>query len=119
MARVTDTEVKQIIETEKDTTPFINTADLVVSESLESVGLSEERLKQITLWLAAHYTAITVERGGITFDKTGDASSSFGAKITKSGLASTRYGQQALVLDTSGTLATIDSTNKPALFRLV
>lgn len=109
---VEDRDVKAIIETDLDTTPFIDVASTIVSEELGDKGLSSERLRIITLYLAAHFCCITVERGGLKRSKLGDADDSYNIPAEKdSGFAFTRYGQMALVMDTSGTLAKM-SANK-------
>lgn len=104
---VTDDQVKAIIDTARDTSPFIQNAELLVDEELADKGLSDDRLDLITLYLAAHFVCITEERGGIRRSKLGDADESYvtpdGSK--KEGLFITRYGQQAMMLDKSGTLA--------------
>lgn len=118
MALVTDNEVKAIIDTARDTTPFINIAHLVVDEQLAGKGLSSDRLKQIELFLAAHYTAITEERGQLKSSKVGEATDTFD-NIAGQGLKQTRFGQQAISLDISGTLKSMGSQVLPAQFRVV
>lgn len=118
MALVTDSEVKAIIDTERDTTPFITTASLIVTEQLADQTLSDDRKKQIELYLAAHFCAITEERGALARQRMGDASEEY--KIDAGyGLALTRYGQQAIQLDTSGTLRALTRKGQDALFRVV
>lgn len=118
MLRVNDDEVKQVIDTNRDTLLFISTANLVVNEHLVGLGFTDARLKLIELYLAAHYTALTEERGGLTKYKMGDATEEY--MLEKgSGFAATRYGQQAINLDTSGTLSTLSSKALPAEFRVV
>ena len=110
MARVTDAEVHGImsdLDVSFDTTPFIVTAELVVTEELEDKGLSADRLKQIVLWLAAHYVTIDVEKGGLRAEVIGEARETFAVK-SGVGIQSTRYGQQAVALDTTGRLASKD-----------
>lgn len=95
-----------------DLTPFIATAQLIVDEDLSSSGLSDERKDQIVLYLAAHFVCLKVELGGLRRDKLGDADQSFkqtGDRDT--GYSYTRYGQQALIMDSSGTLSAA-SANK-------
>lgn len=105
MARVTDQEVKAIIDTERDTTPFIETAHLLVNEELADKGMSDERLTQIEKYLSAHYTAVTEERGFLAQTKTVDSVEEYGFNEDMMiGLTLTRYGQQAISLDTSGRL---------------
>lgn len=121
-ALVNDDDVKAVIDTARDTTPFIATADLIINENLANAGFSVERLTQIELYLAAHFVCITEERGGIKAEKIGDAAESYqpvssGTNI--GGLATTRYGQQALAMDTSGTLKAMGTTTLNASFSLV
>lgn len=118
MALVTDEEVKQLIDTERDMTPFIDIADLIVSEQLATSGLSSARLKQIELYLAAHYAAITEERGSLKSIKVGEATDTFDTQAGQ-GLKLTRYGQQAISLDTSGTLKVMGTQTLNAQFRVV
>ena len=120
MARVTDAELRAIIdvEAERDLSPFIIMAALLVDEDLAGSSLSTARLKQIELYLAAHYTALTVERGSLAVSKAGDALESYKGNFTE-GLNLTRYGQTAINLDTSGKLAALATTKKPAQFRVV
>ena len=118
MALVTDNEVKAIVDTERDTTPFITIAHLVVSEQLSGKSLSTERLTQIELYLAAHYTAITEERGSLKSIKMGESTDTFDTQSGQ-GLKLTRYGQQAISLDTSGTLKSMGVQSLPAQFRVL
>lgn len=123
-------QVRLLIECPPDITDdmldlYISTAVLLVSEDLSGKGLSEARLAQIELYLSAHFAAVgIVERGGLTSSRTGDQSQdTYGNKaVYKAGLGSTRYGQSAIALDTSGTLQqTVDNQEgkKPALFNVI
>ena len=53
MARVTDAEVKAILDTTLDTAPFIAAATLLVDQHLASAGLAAALLKELERWLAA------------------------------------------------------------------
>jgi hypothetical protein len=117
-ALVTDAEVKAVIDTTRDTTPFIDTADLLVTEDLANSGLSDARKKQIELYLAAHFVALTEERGNLTEHTVGDATEKYSMDLG-SGLMLTRYGQQAANLDTSGTLKALASKGLVAQFRVI
>lgn len=121
MALVTDAEVKEIYPTTSDTTPYITIADLIVTENLSASGLSAARLKEIERLLAAHFAVISLERGGISTEKVGESSESYfrGSNINMMGLRSTRFGQQAMVLDTSGVLSKMSTTEQRAQFRVV
>lgn len=119
---VSDAQVKAVIDTQRDTTPFITAADLIITEDLANAGLSVARLTQIELYLAAHFTCITEERGGIQAEKAGDIFEKYQPPSTSKnagGLATTRYGQQALALDTSGTLRKMGTTTLTARLSLV
>lgn len=118
MLRVNDSEVKKLIDTNRDTTIFIQQANLIVNEDLLAKGMSEDRLKAIELYLSAHFTALTEERGGLTKFKNGDSTEEY--QIGKGqGFAGTRYGQMAIDMDTTGTLSTITNNAKRAEFRVV
>jgi hypothetical protein len=107
---ITDAQVKAIIDTTRDTSPFIETATLLVQEELVGRGLSTPRLDQITLYLAAHFVCVTEELGGLKRSKLGEADESYRTPNDKElGLTSTRYGQQALILDSSGKLAALST----------
>ena len=104
MARVIDAEVKQIIDTTIDTNPFIQAANLVVTERLSSQGLDDDLLKEIERWFAAHLVAIREPQAKA--EKTGDSSVTYFGK-DGTGLDSTPYGQQVRVLDPTGRMATL------------
>lgn len=118
---VSDSQVKAVIDTARDTTPFITNATTFTTQVLSGKGLSSDMIDLITLYLAAHFVCLTEESGGLKRSRMGEADETYripGDKDT--GLAFTRYGQQAMILDTTGTLAAI-STNKglKALFNIV
>ena len=110
--RVTTDEVNDIIETgQKDLTSFIETANLLVDENLVGKGMSDALLKQVELYLAAHFAAINIERGGLMKSKLGDSEDTYSrADFKGSGLGLTRYGQQAIAMDNSGILGTMSAS---------
>ena len=105
-ARVTSSEVKVVVSTSIDnvTTPFIDIATLIVDEDLADYGMSADRLTKIELYLAAHFVAMKEERGGLTRTRTGDSEDYFRA-FMGDGLKATRYGQTAMLIDSSGRLS--------------
>lgn len=104
--RVTDADVKTILDTTITTTPFINTAHLIVEEELTVLAtLSESRLTQIELYLAAHLACSLDPR--ISEEKIGDSTNKYQGK-TDIGLKGTLYGQQVILLDSTGVLANSD-----------
>ncbi|KKK58041.1 hypothetical protein LCGC14_3048420 [marine sediment metagenome] len=105
MARVTVDQVNDIVDTKRDCTPFIETANLMVTEDLVGKGLTDARLVKIELYLSAHLVVLTEERGGLTRTRTGDATDGYAAPTRMgTGLELTRYGQMVMQLDTTGTL---------------
>ncbi len=118
MSRVTKEEVKELIKTNLDVGPFISTAGLLIDEALVGQGMSDARLKTIELWLSAHFVAVAEERGALMGSDKGDSAEVYKI-IVGTGLNMTRFGQQAISLDTSGVLADQASTMKSAQFRTV
>lgn len=115
---VTEEEVKALTKSNDPVDTFIETADLIVTENLAGQGLSAARLKQIELYLAAHFVTIAVERGGLIGKKTGESSEFYANKFGK-GLGLTRFGQQVSILDTTGILTAIGKAENKAQFRVV
>ncbi len=120
--RITAGELKEIIETSKSDTvleeSFIDTANTIIADQLEGKGLSAVILKKIELYLSAHLVAITEERGGIVVDHLSEATVRL-ADIYDTGFRSTRYGQVAISLDTTGSLVKMSTTKLRAEFRVV
>jgi len=109
MARVTEEQVKQVAGAEDedaDASQAIEVATLLTTEELSSAGLSEARLQQVELYLAAHFLTLTTREGPLA-SQTVDNSSERYHNIYTAGLRSSRFGQQAVLLDTSGVLARI------------
>ena len=80
---------------------FISTASALVDGIPASAGLSDELLTAIETYLAAHFYALKDPQ--YQSKKTDRASATFQGK-TGMGLDGTWWGQQAQLLDTSGTL---------------
>jgi hypothetical protein len=115
-ARVNPGDVRDIIDTEltdSQVNAHINTGHLVAGRI---TGLAEATMKMIELWLSAHFVAISdpelkSESVG------GEWSVSYNVKTPGEGLEATRFGQQAIELDTSGTL--VESGTKEAVFQVM
>ena len=122
--RVTSVEVKQILVTVLTGTqldPFIAVANLIVTEKLGTSGLGDALLKEVERWLSAHFIYISNPsysstaknaRGAIISEKIGDTAIEYSdiSKIKNTGLgllSSTVYGQQAITIDLTGTLANL------------
>lgn len=102
--RVTLDEVKEIIETDLNNTSinaFILSANITVTAILGSdTVITTAQLKEIERWLTAHLIASSKERQAHS-EKVGDANITYEGKTGK-GLDSTTYGQQVMLLDTTG-----------------
>jgi hypothetical protein len=85
--------------------PFIFTASELVTEVCAIAGYTVERLELIERWLSAHFYAIRDPR--TTNEKAGSVGATYESKVDLN-LALTRYGQQAMVLDTKGGLAQLN-----------
>lgn len=112
--RVVDADIKEIIETDLDTQPFIALASLVVDRHLASAGYTATELMEMERWLAAHYVYIRdpqLREAGADVTRM-----SFHVGRLGEGLTSTPYGQQVLVLDFQGILAQMGL--KPASIRV-
>ncbi len=111
MARVTDAEVKQIIEVDPlvvpTTDPFILTATTLVDETLLTQGYSDALLKEIELYLAAHFTGMKQRQK--KSEDFGDSKDVY-MEVVGLGLEFTQYGQQAKILDLNGILVTLGKT---------
>jgi hypothetical protein len=111
MSRVSSAEVLAIMDLGSgvtDVDAFIAGATLVVTERLGEKGLSDDLLKEIERWLSAHFVSINLPK--IMEEKIGGASQKYEGIVfigSKKGLDTTRYGQQVLVLDSTGTMSNI------------
>lgn len=121
-ARVTAGQVKELVETSKEDAVIealmIETADAIVDEHLAG-KLSDRMLDQIELYLAAHFLALAEERGGLIKSDFGNSEEWLSDMYQKGGFNATRFGQQAIALDTTGTLAKIGTTRLKAELRVV
>lgn len=108
-ARNTATTVKEIISvdaaiTDSQINNFINAAYLLMTQAdLANKGLGEDILTEIEKWLAAHFLA-TLDPRTESEEFVDVWRGKYQGKTGK-GLEATIYGQQALALDTSGSLA--------------
>lgn len=108
-ARVTVEEVAAIMaEVPEDLTAFLEMATLVVDEELAESGLSDARLAMIEKLLAAHFAATV---SPLTTQESAGVSVSYQRNGVGKGLASTQYGQNAISLDTTGTLQAMADGN--------
>jgi hypothetical protein len=125
VSRVTEQQVKEILPSDyaaQNVLPAIDIATMMVNEELTGLSYTEERLRQIELYLSAHFTVLSFDKGPVV-SETVDLATTKYAPIHSKGLGATHYGQTAIVLDTSGRLANLSTSaekaNKTATFRVV
>lgn len=103
--RTNATDVLAIMDTdlsEREVSPFITPANLIVTSKLSSSGLSDELLTEIEKWLSAHLASCLSRSVGK--EKIADMEITYDGFKPGQGLESTIYGSQVLLLDTTGTL---------------
>lgn len=119
MGRVVEAEVKEIVATSLDAaaiSPFLQTANVLVTECLGDAGLAEEVLAEIELWLAAHFVAIRDPEWQAR--QVDDLRIQRHARQAGRGLDATPYGQQVRLLDPTGRIAArMAQERRPWLFR--
>jgi hypothetical protein len=113
--RVSDADVKAIFPTTLNTQPFIETASVYVDTYLAATGTAEPVLRQIELYLSAHFACFADPRATDIGD--GDTRVRLQRGLDGTGLASTQYGQAALALDGTGTLRAL-GTQKRTVIKL-
>lgn len=121
--RVTVAEVSKLtgIDATSDVIPLaIETANAIVDEYLTTHTDAIQR--QLELYLAAHFAKLASEQGPIASETLGDATERY-HNIYEAGYKATRFGQQAILLDTTGTLSEMSAAAqkpmKKALFTVV
>ena len=106
--RISIPEVKALLQDDTaDVILQIQTANQIVDEYLISSGLSANMLKQIEMFLAAHIWQLG-QGGDITSESYGPNRFQYAIEACK-GLGSTKWGQQALVLDVTGSLMNLNT----------
>lgn len=119
--RVTAENVRDVIDTKLGNTEIdlaIATAHILTDDEIAPKGvLSEERLQLVELYLSAHFVTLRDRR--VASQNLSDGSTlSFEGK-TGLYLTSSHYGQTAILLDSTGTLKTLQAERKIASIRVV
>ena len=117
MARVIYSDVTSIIDTDlcrEDVETMIDVASVMVADRLSSSGLSENILKEIERYLTAHL--IQIREPEVSSVRIGPMATTYNSSDTSGkGFSSTRYGQMAIMLDTSGTLSEASTVTNASL----
>ena len=113
MSRVTDDDVREVIELESDQEldPFISVAHEIVNEVCTSSILTEKLKFEIERWLSAHFAAVADPRSMI--EKADEVSIHYQTKLGLN-LQVTHWGQQAMMIDISGALQDLNNGRKKA-----
>jgi hypothetical protein len=109
--RTTAAAVGGIIEVDAniDVTPFIATANAIVTECCTGGDHDAGRLELIERWLSAHYYAVRDPRA--ESEKAGSVGAKYQSKVDL-GFNTSHYGQTAMQLDTEGNLAALNEKTK-------
>jgi hypothetical protein len=100
-------------KTDTELALFLSMGQRATDTFLGDSGLHPDILSDIALNLCGHYYVLSVEGGGITYSRTGQSEAkykSFGYDTI--GFATTRFGQMACGLDTTGKLMEMSAKNK-------
>lgn len=117
---VTDAAIKNLVldtPTGYDFTQVKALAGIFRTEYLDplSEDLSSDLRDQIELLIACHFTVMSVEKGGLVRQSMGDAANTYHDVHPKNvGLYSTRFGAQAVALDSTGTLSSLSTMSPKA-----
>jgi hypothetical protein len=99
------------LDEEIDLTPFIETAHNIIERTCLDSDYDDATLELIERWLSAHFYAIrdprTIAEAVKGISERYESGISGSAKGT--GFSLTRYGRQAMLLDTDGNLAALDN----------
>ncbi len=89
---------------------MLTAASTYIDSTLADQELDDALLIEIETYLAAHFTALREIRAGISSQRADDASVTYtvGQLASNELMKSTHFGQVALVLDTTGTLANVN-----------
>lgn len=111
MARTNEDAVGAVIDIDvgDDVQPYIDTANSLVTELCSDSGYSDGRLELIERWLSAHFYDINRPRSQREGVSPGPFQALEPVKVDLF-FNNTKYGQQAVLLDTAGNLAGLQNT---------
>lgn len=106
MPRTTSDAVEEIVEVDASIplTPFIEVASQVVTDNCTESDYTDEKLELIERWLAAHFYRI--RDMAVASEKAGPVGQNYQYQLGLN-FQVTMYGQQALLLDNAGNLASL------------
>lgn len=102
---------------------YIDFAHVIVTEDMANCPMTPERREMIELNLAAHFASQSVQMGisnGLSQMKIGQSEERYATlNDTNFGLAVSRFGQIAIMLDPCGILVEISTPRMKARFQVV
>lgn len=107
--RTTESNVAAIIEVDVTISlvPFMTVANALVTELCLDSGYDDERLELIERWLAAHFYTNRDPRP--VSEAAGPVSTTYQSAVALN-LNTSHYGQTAMLLDTAGSLKTLNNS---------
>lgn len=123
MARINEAELRLYVNAPEglDVSQFVDDAAVLMEVYFgQAPSFGEPIAKMVEKNLAAHLYLLSVERGGMVAQKIGESSETYARNDSGlTGMGSTRFGQLAISLDTTGVLAgLLNPTKKKAQFRI-
>jgi len=103
-------KIRGIIQTEltdDQLQPYIDTADVLLTEAYMGLSVSTALRFEVQAWVAAHYIAVTRQRVS-TKEEAGTAKIEYAGQYG-TGLDSTPWGQTAMALDATGRLKAMNT----------
>lgn len=97
-------DVVRVVDASVSVTRELAAAQRLVEALLGTSGLADARIEDITVYVAAHLVAVGIPQARLTRMAIGPLTEAYQSE-TGPGLRSTAFGQQAIALDTTGTLA--------------
>ena len=118
MPTIDGAKVQKLLNVDSDVSMFIESAQLIVSEDLANKGLSDQRLAEIGVYLAAHFGQLALYGGQIRSTSVDGATDKWAGEF-KQGFTLTAFGQQAMQLDTSKTLVSLAKLSLKPILRVM
>lgn len=109
VAGIIETDPQIVLSDETGLDPFIDTANDLVTRLCTNSNYSDNTLELIERWLSAHFYAVRDPR--TTTEGAGGVSAGYESRVDL-GLNLTRYGQQAMLVDSDNNLAALNKRNQ-------
>ena len=117
---IEDLKVLVTISSDRAGQIFIDSADAIVQERVVPAGYLPRTVYLIELYLAAHFASYSgTDGGGLISVKVGQSEESYSDPTEgMNGIANSRFGLQALALDTKGVLTPLATGPLGAQFKV-